>query len=208
MDAPVKTACPLASCTHKISTFSFPLQILSFPLTCSLDKEEITDNQETKRYRKSDWPAGSWLVASEKVKRKDSQATCAKSDWNTAELLASPSSAPPLNHSPINQLLTIEVLSLNSPGINLSPAAVSAYTMLPVPTSISPNPLQSLCRPGANWVLNSTSLNLSPLQLPPHLWHRWVLKLTASWDRGCWVNAHSGLTCPVGVRSPVAKQNR
>lgn len=144
MDAPVKTACTPAPCTHDISTLSFSLQIPSFPLTWSLDKQEVTDNQETMRYRKSDWPAGSWLVASEKVKQKDSQAMCAESDWNMAELLASPSSAPPLNHSPINQLLTIETLSLNSPGINLSPAAVSAYTTLPVPTGISPNPLQSL----------------------------------------------------------------
>lgn len=44
----MKTACTPAPCTHNISTFPFPLQIPSFPLTCSLDKEAITDSQETR----------------------------------------------------------------------------------------------------------------------------------------------------------------
>lgn len=130
MDAQGKTACipPPCSLYTQYFHFPFPLENLSSALTCSLDEEAITDSQETKRYWKSDCPAAYWLLASEKVKQMDSHATCAGSNWNTAELLASPSSAPPLNHSPIHQLLTTETQPLNAPGINPSPAAVSAYS--------------------------------------------------------------------------------
>lgn len=63
----------------------------------------------------------------------DSQAVCAESDRDTAELLASPGSASPLNHNQIHQLLTTETLSLSAPGMNPCLAAVSAHSHLASP---------------------------------------------------------------------------
>lgn len=141
MDAQVKTVCTPAPCTHNISTFPFPLQIPTFPLTCSLNKEAIAASQETKGDRKSDWPAAYWLLASKKVKQMDLQATCAESDWNTADLLAEHhfwTTAKFISPWQLKHYLWM-LLGL----IRALPQCQHTAT-LPVPTSISPNPLQSL----------------------------------------------------------------
>ena len=101
----------------------------------------------------------------------DSQATYAHAApvWNTDELLAFSGSAPPLNNRLLCQVLTTEILSLNSPEINPSCAALSAQCHSACPYRHQP---QHLVVPCSEFHPPPTNCSWSEFSLTLHNWCR------------------------------------